>query len=560
MGRISFSMLGRMTPQGRRTPEGGGEEPLHDVVGGAGEAMARRSLPPLAQVALGASSGLLYALGFVDPRLGWTAWFCFLPLLWVLREVRGWKRALTLSWTMGLAAHLFAYPWLVHMLREFAHLPVPLAILGYLLLCLAQAGNIAAVGFLAWAMSRRSLLSLGMALPLAILVAELLYPLLFPSYLANGQLLFPLVTQIADLGGVSLVSALIAWVNGALFELLAPRGRRPWRFAAGATAALVASLIYGQVRIGQVEALEAAAPKLKTAIVQANVGAANKHASAEAGIRRYRRMTDEAMRIPGVGLVVWPESGLNRAVPEDVTHLEGVVASRVRVPMIVGAIRVRFEERRKVWNSALALGPGGEIQGTYDKTKLLAFGEYVPGDSIFPGIYELLPYTARFERGQSLAPLGVGPWQLSTDICYEDVIPGFIRSLMGPIDDAGTRPHAMVNLTNDSWYGPKEPPIHLALATFRSIEHRRWLIRSTATGISAFIDGAGRIVRSTGFETEELLVEDVPMITGGPTVYGRIGDLFPWLATLFVAGLLFVPGRWRLRGGSTSPPQASPPR
>lgn len=495
--------------------------------------------------ALAALSGLLYAFGFVDARWGWTAWFCFVPLLWVLRGVAGWRRALALSWTMGLAAHLFAYPWLVHMLREFAHLPVPVAVLGYLLLCLAQAGNIATVGFLAWALHRRSSLSLGAALPLGILVAELLYPLLFPSYLANGQVRFPYVTQIADLGGVSLVSALIAWVNGAIFEVASTRSLRAKGLVGGAAAALVATLAYSHVRIGQMEALEAAAPKVRTAIVQANVGAANKHTSAEAGVRRYRRMTDEAMKIPGIGLVVWPESGLNRAIPPEVTNLEGVVASRVRAPMIVGALRVRFEDRRKIWNSAVAVSPGGSIEGVYDKTKLLAFGEYVPGDSIFPGIYELLPYTSRFERGESRAPLAVGPWSLSTDICYEDIIPGFIRRLMGPIDEAGTRPHAMVNLTNDSWYGPKQPPIHLALATFRSIEHRRWLIRSTATGISAFVDSAGRVVASTGFETEEILVEDVPMITGGATVYGRIGDAFGWLATAATAALLVLPRRRR---------------
>src|SRR5690606_32311490 len=225
---------------------------------------------------------------------------------------------------------------------------------------------------------------------------------------------------------------------------------------------------------------------------------------------------------------VWPESGLNRAVPPTVKNLEGVVARKVQAPMIVGAVRVEFGERRRAWNTALALAPGGDIVGVYDKIELLAFGEYVPLGELFPSIYDMLPYSSHFQRGQSTAPLPVGDYRLSTNICYEDILPALVRKRMGPIDAAGTRPHALVNLTNDSWYGPMEPPIHLALATFRSIEHRRWMIRSTSTGISAFIDASGRVVKRSGFETEEILVHDVPMITGGPTIYGRIGDAFGW--------------------------------
>lgn len=491
-----------------------------------------------------AFGGVLFGLGYPDQRLWLPAWFCFLPLLWALRNVQTWKRALALSWTMGLGAHLYVYPWLVHMLREFGHLPLPLAVLGYLLLCLAQSGSIAVAGFGAWALARRTPFSLGAALPLALVGAEMLYPLLFPSYLANTQAGLPYVTQIADLGGTVMVSALVALVNGGLYELFFARRVR---LAAVGGAALVATIVYSHVRIGQVEALEASSPKLKTAIVQANVGAGDKHLRAEEGIRKHRRMTDEAMRIPGIELVVWPESGLNRAVPPTVKNLEGVVARKVQAAMIVGAVRVEFGERRRAWNTALALAPGGDIVGVYDKIELLAFGEYVPLGELFPSIYDMLPYSSHFQRGQSTAPLPVGDYRLSTNICYEDILPALVRKLMGPIDAAGTRPHALVNLTNDSWYGPMEPPIHLALATFRSIEHRRWMIRSTSTGISAFIDASGRVVKRSGFETEEILVHDVPMITGGPTIYGRIGDAFGWMCTAAAAALLAFGPRLRRR-------------
>lgn len=493
-------------------------------------------------------SGVLYFVGFVGFDQWYLAWLCLVPLLLALRGAQTWKRALALSWWMGFVTHLGGYFWIVHLLQSFAHLPVPLAVLGYVLLCLGQGAILAVFGLVAWAVSRRAGLSLGVTAPVALMAVELSFPLLFPSYLANSQTWVPLVTQIADLGGVLLVSGLIALVNGGLYELVAARldRRRPaLALPIVAALALGGSLIYGAVRIGQMDARDAAAPKLKTAIVQANVGAASKHEHPGDGIRRYQRMTEEAMRIPGVGLVVWPESGLNRAISPAVDNLNGLVARQVTVPMIVGALRVDFDERRRMWNSALAVDADGDVRGHYDKVQLLAFGEYVPGDSIFPQIYDHLPYSSHFERGQSRAPLPVGPYQLSTDICYEDILPAFIRSLMGPIDQAGTRPHAMVNITNDSWYGPHEPPIHLALATFRAIEHRRWLVRSTATGISAFIDSVGRPVQRSGFETEELLVQDVPMVTDGPTVYGRLGDWAGWASLLACIAAIALPRRRR---------------
>lgn len=496
-------------------------------------------------------SGLLYSIGFVDFDRWYLAWPSLVPVLFALQGAKTWKRALLLSWWFGFVAHLVGYHWVIHLLKEFAYLPTPLAVIGYVLLAVGQAASFAAFGLLAWALSRRASVPLGAAIAPAIMAMEWAFPLLFPSYMANSQARMPWVTQIADLGGPILVSGLLGVVNGALFDLVASRLEkrrvRAW-LVGGAAAALALSVGYSVVRVRQMDERDAAASKLKVAIVQANVGARDKHEEVDAGIKRFRRMTDEAMALPGIGLVVWPESGFNRSVTPRTTNLTGQVAREVTAPMILGALRVEAAGKgRKVWNSAIALEPGGRIAASYDKTVLLAFGEYVPGDKFFPKIYDLLPYSSHFERGASTAALPVGPYRLSTDICYEDILPSFIRTLMGPIDADGTRPHAMVNVTNDSWYGPVEPHIHLALASFRAIEHRRWLVRSTATGISAFVDAAGRVRQQSGFETEQLLVEDVPMIEGGATVYGVLGDWPGWVSFVASALALGIPALRRRR-------------
>jgi len=92
-------------------------------------------------------------------------------------------------------------------------------------------------------------------------------------------------------------------------------------------------------------------------------------------------------------------------------------------------------------------------------------------------------------------------------------------------------PEAMFNITNDSWYGDTVQPMeHLVLASFRSIEHRRALVRSTNTGISAIVDPVGRIDRRTAQWKRASLVGTVPLMQGR-TVYAMLGDWLGWLCT-----------------------------
>jgi len=186
----------------------------------------------------------------------------------------------------------------------------------------------------------------------------------------------------------------------------------------------------------------------------------------------------------------------------------------------------------------------------FDKVELLMFGETIPLVETFPQIEKLFPRSGTFTRGKTFKSFRV-PWRghqpvkVLPMICYEDIIPTFVRRMWregGPAD-------ALVNVTNDSWYGDThEPLIHLVLASFRSIETRRALMRSTNTGISAFVDPVGRITQRTGQWTQETLVADVPVIQDGEsTVYMKVGEVLPWLSFTAVAAGFVVAGRRRKR-------------
>lgn len=508
---------------------------------------AREAIP----YALAALSGVLYFTGFVHFGLWPLAFVCFVPLLLALRSAKGARNAFLLSWCMGTSTFLGGYYWLIHLFTAFADFPLVASAPLYLLFCLLQGLQFAVIGTATWLVSRKGGVSMGWVLPAALCAGEAFLPLFFQSYLANSFAYVPLMIQPADIGGVTLVSFIVASVSGALFEVIASRLDRrpfPWQVVLASAALVAFDLSYSARQIDRMERRDASATQVKTAIIQANIGGETKHLDIDAGIERYKAMTADILAArDDIGLVVWPESAFNKIVRSKM-NLTGFIADRVRIPMVVGLLREQVDAaggESQYFNTMAAVAPGGRIVGFYDKVILVAFGEYLPAEDVLKPLYEILPFSSSFTHGRSFEPLQLGSMRLSADICYEDIVAGHMRRLMAP-NAAGHTPNAMVNVTNDSWYGPAEPRIHLALSVFRAVEHRRWLIRSTATGISAFVDSVGRVVEKSPFEAEATLVADVPMVEDGPTFYGRWGDWLAWASLAFMALTLAI-ARFRRR-------------
>jgi apolipoprotein N-acyltransferase len=96
-------------------------------------------------------------------------------------------------------------------------------------------------------------------------------------------------------------------------------------------------------------------------------------------------------------------------------------------------------------------------------------------------------------------------FRIAPSICYEGLFTD--HSVNGALLGAD----ALLNITNDSWFGPLgEPYLHLALTQFRSIETRLPLLRATNTGISVAIDPLGETLGSTRIMKEEVLHASVP--------------------------------------------------
>jgi apolipoprotein N-acyltransferase len=554
----------------------------------SGAAPAAATRPPLSRrdgyaLVLAVLSGVLWVLACADIDIWPLAWIAMVPSLWVIDRAPTLRRALVLGWVTGVVANLGGFYWITGLLTRFGDFPLPLAALGTTVLAAYQA-----VVFLLFALVVRAIrataerrrgapLPMALVAPLVMVTFELLVPFIFPWYLAITQAWVLPVIQIAELTGPLGVTALLLAVNGAIYDAVSMtrRGapvRRALLPAAGAAAILAASLGFGFARIAQVESARQDAPSLAVGVVQGNISFDEKglerHDLAAGQLRDLQRMSAE-LEDRGAELILWSESAYPYRVsrraegdfPED--HI-----ARIRrgfdAPLILGAVTDDRAESPYPYNSALLLEPDGRFTARFDKIFLLLFGEHIPFLERFEWIERFAPdASSHFRRGEEIVTFPFehegAHYRLGPLICYEDILTSFGREL------GSHRPHLLVNLTNDAWFGDSAAPWqHMALSVFRAVEIRTDLVRSVNTGVSAYIDATGRVSAETYVVDPAIdprgvdgLVRDVALLEGGHTFYVRFGDLFGYLCA---AATLFLWLLWpRLRRRSSGSPTARAP-
>ncbi len=499
-------------------------------------------------------------------------WMALGPQMQVALGAATPKQAFLWGWLTGFVANAVAFYWMDGLLERFGHMP-PVEALPIMALLVGYQGL--AFAFFSWGVRRmrdRTGLPLVLLAPLVMVTVELVMPQIFPYYLGISQAFVPSVIQIADITGPLGVTALMLACNGALLDawLLRKQPRRvALRGPAIAAALILLDLGYGALRLRQVDARRAAAAKVKTGVVQANVGIIEKWDPREfARLLSLHQRESAALARAGAELMVWPESSYPYALPRPphavAQDLPADDPRRVRrgfdTPLLFGAVsravgKPLAGKDRYPYNTAFMMDGAGNFTGSYDKVFLMLFGEYIPFYDQVPWFTKLVPEASNFSRGSDPAvfPLDAGgrSFKLGPLICYEDILPGFARRA------AKLGPNAFINITNDAWFGrTAEPAQHLALAVFRSVEHRLEMIRAVNTGISAHIDAGGRVLAQTrSVDPDELpppepltLLVDLAMLPGGG-LYRTIGDLFGFLCLAAVIALL---ARTRARRGAQS--------
>jgi apolipoprotein N-acyltransferase len=310
---------------------------------------------------------------------------------------------------------------------------------------------------------------------------------------------------------------------------------------------LVAAWGWGAQRASAPNAAPMAGVKLR--ILQPNISqnakwrSENRRAIFESYLAQSRRGADgRDDALAGITHLIWPESAIPFLLLDTPEALQAVAALLpAGTHLVTGAIRVVHpppnpsgsNARRRIYNAIIALDDEARLVAVYDKLHLVPFGEFLPLQRVLEaiGLEQLTRIQGGFDAGGEPVRLmrvaGLPP--LSPLVCYESIFPDEVVT-------PGNRPGFFLNVTNDGWFGRTAGPHqHFHQARIRAVEQGLPLVRAANTGISAVVDGHGRILFQLGLGKSGVIDSALPTALP-PTLYAHAGE---W-STVVLLALAFL--------------------
>ncbi len=382
----------------------------------------------------------------------------------------------------------------------------------------------------------------------------------------------PLLLQTASFGGVWFVSFYLAFFSatGALLvnsfvnikiKKFSYRLLESVKKTEGALVILVSLtlsvLIFGAITIQQEN--ESPGEYVKIAAVQNNCDPwLNGVKNYEKDINTLKKLTDRALsENPDIQIVVWPET----AVVSPIVYNYTEKSDYDRYQMITKLLEY-FNSK----DCAFVTGNQHSVKGTnyytddynsallfdsrmnniippepvvYKKNHLVPFTEYFPYGNIFPSFYKILLEgdTHLWTPGTEATVFESRGIRFSTPICFEDTFGSLTRRFFTENENG---PDVFINMSNDAWaHNAACQYQHLSMAAFRSAESRIPTVRSTASGVTCYIDSTGRVVKEApSFEQTSLCIDVKIKKNNRISFYNKHGDYFPVLALIFLALLV----------------------
>ncbi|MFI5615690.1 apolipoprotein N-acyltransferase [Amycolatopsis sp. NPDC051903] len=337
------------------------------------------------------------------------------------------------------------------------------------------------------------------------------------------------VLAVASLGGVWLLSFVVVAVNVGLAAVFLPGAGRAARLLGGGLAAGFAALAVGY---GLLRPEPVATGSFRVVGVQPGV--------VYGGPERFAAHLDLTHRAAGLGqdVVVWGQSSM----PFDPARNPDVVARLRQAAAVAGSdVLVNVDARAadgRIRKTTQQYGPGG-LMGTYEKRRLVPFGEYVP---MRPLLGKVLQDTAIAEEdrapGRKPAMLLVGGTRVGPLISYESIFPDLRRELVRLGADV-----TVVQGSLTSFHGTWAQPQQASAEAVRAVESGRSAVLVELNGTSAAFDAQGRRLAWLPPDSQGIFVVDVPLYEE-ITPYVRWGDWVPRAAFVIAAvGIVLLVAR-----------------
>lgn len=341
--------------------------------------------------------------------------------------------------------------------------------------------------------------------------------------IASSLAPYPVALQGLAAAGPFGLGMLAVLVNLLFAVIVFDRGRMRRIGAAVALVAVVSAVLAGgAARIRRIDARIAADESAAdVAVVQPNVDLAKKwkpfyRDSVFVEIERY---ADKASAL-GARLVIFPETAAPVSMSHHLVYRDWMkrIARGAGTEIYIGYIRHEKDGDRWIsYNSSGLFDSTGLLTTQYDKINLLQFGERIPF-SQYIGPLERMDFgQANFRPGREQTVFETPVGRFGSLICFESTFSDYTRRYVRGGADF------LVNVTNDGWFGSARGPLqHSESAIMRAVENGVTLLRAANTGVSMYIDPAGRVIDRIGLDREGFLLVPVHR-PHGLTLYCRFG-------------------------------------
>ena len=125
------------------------------------------------------------------------------------------------------------------------------------------------------------------------------------------------------------------------------------------------------------------------------------------------------------------------------------------------------KSKEKFYNSMVVINNNFEVIQSYNKQKLVPFGEFLPYESFFTrlGLKKITEGYGSFLKGEKNNNLLIDKLNIIPLICYEVIFTDFIQK-------SDPNSNLIINISEDGWFGQSiGPDQHFAKSIFRSIEN-----------------------------------------------------------------------------------------
>ena len=508
--------------------------------------------------------GILYALGFpsalgksllITPILG------MLLLLFFLLSEKGFKKKAGLILAFNLSFNLVGFYWIAQTLMEFGELPAVAAWGMSLLFTFIITPHLwVALPLIHFGLQRTRvgktwelyppLFSVILAFLLTLL--EYFTPQQFPAMIGQPWAAVGRHLGFANIGGIPIYSFFSFLLIMEVIHTL------KFKKFSRLNLAVVFIFIFSNPLV-DFSSSEQDPKNLNIRMVQANISNFLKMESEEGGyasvnevLERYQDLSLRPYPFGEADLLIWPETAYPFAIESnksdfarsEVPAVFRKIALLQSSALFIGGYDINGESEgyyQSEFNSNFHINQEGKLENVYHKHILIPFGETLPFGPFNEKLSRYINNISFFSEGTRFPMFEIHTGhQFINTICYEILKPEFVRTYL---NQQKKRPHALVNLTNDSWYGDTaEPEQHLFLASWRALELDLPIIRSTNTGISSFINTDGEEVKRLGVGVTGNLDLSVQLGRRSATIYQIFGffALVPICFALFIFHLILL--------------------